>query len=114
MGAGIKVDIDDHTPELLAALKEHLPDIMDAIGATAEGHAKQLCPVDTGRLRNSITHAVTDNGRTALVGSAVEYAAYVEFGSSTRKPKPYIKPAVANHHDEYQELFEKGLQSITI
>ena len=25
---------------------------------TAEGHAKRKCPVDTGRLRNSITYAI--------------------------------------------------------
>lgn len=28
------------------------------IGGTLEGHAKELCPVDTGLLRNSITFAI--------------------------------------------------------
>lgn len=28
------------------------------IGGTIEGHAKELCPVDTGLLRNSITYAM--------------------------------------------------------
>lgn len=28
------------------------------IGGTVEGHAKELCPVDTGLLRNSITFAI--------------------------------------------------------
>jgi len=110
----MKIDIEDHTPELLQAIDEHLPDIMDAIGATAEGYAKQRCPVDTGRLRNSITHQVTDDGRTVLIGTNVEYAPYVEYGSSTRKPKPYIKPAITDHKDEYTKMLEDGLKSITI
>ena len=28
------------------------------IGGTVEGHAKELCPTDTGLLRNSITYAI--------------------------------------------------------
>lgn len=51
--------------------------------AFLEGEAKRLCPVDTGRLRNSITHTV-DKSKTAYIitiGTNVEYAAYVEFGT---------------------------------
>lgn len=44
-----------------------------------ENAAKQNCPVDTGQLKNSITHEVTDN--EGYVGTNVEYAPYVEFGT---------------------------------
>ena len=48
---------------------------LEAIGLTAEGHAKKITPVDTGRLRNSISHA-TDK-EAAYIGTNVEYAAFV-------------------------------------
>ena len=44
-----------------------------------ENTAKALVPVDTGNLRNSITHEVY--GNEGVVGTNVEYAPYVEFGT---------------------------------
>lgn len=44
-----------------------------------ENEAKRLCPVDTGDLRNSITHEVDDG--VGIVGTNKEYAPYVEFGT---------------------------------
>ena len=50
------VEIKDNTQEVLKELlsKEEL--ILSAMGETAEKYAKLGTPVDTGRLRNSITH----------------------------------------------------------
>ena len=47
------------------------------------GAAKQLAPVDTGRLRASITPAVAREANEVIgvVGSNVEYAPYMEFGT---------------------------------
>lgn len=44
-----------------------------------EGDAKKRCPVDTGQLRASITYEV--EGNTGVVGTNVEYAPYVEYGT---------------------------------
>ena len=44
----------------------------EIIGGMAESYAKQICPVDTGNLRNSITHATEDNGHTVVIGTSVE------------------------------------------
>ena len=44
-----------------------------------ENEAKKKCPVDTGELRNSITSEI--EGNQAVVGSNLEYAPYVEFGT---------------------------------
>lgn len=49
---------------------------LEAVGMQAENYAKGLCPVDTGNLRNSITHEV-ENETTVAIGTNVEYAAYV-------------------------------------
>lgn len=61
-----------------------------------EGAAKRLCPVDTGRLRSSITHELAKDaqGIVGTVGTNVEYAAYVELGTSRMSAKPYLRPAL--------------------
>lgn len=45
---------------------------LEKVGLMAERNAKIACPVDTGRLRGSITH--THDKNTAYVGTNVEYA----------------------------------------
>ena len=42
-----------------SAMRERVAAALEAIGLTAERHAKENCPVDTGLLRNSITHAIS-------------------------------------------------------
>lgn len=44
-----------------------------------ENSAKEKAPVNTGNLRNSMTHDVS--GNTGVIGTNVEYAPYVEFGT---------------------------------
>ena len=50
----------------------------------AEGQIKQLTPVGTGNLRDSITHQIrSSDGQqvTAEVGSPLDYAIYQEYGT---------------------------------
>jgi hypothetical protein len=78
--SGFKLEIDipvNNTQEVLENLKNGIDRALEAIGAQAENYAKELCPVDTGNLRNSITYVVETEEECVYVGSAVEYAAYV-------------------------------------
>ena len=52
------IEYRDNTEEVLNALEAAIKRGNEAIGMTAERHAKKKCPVDTGRLRNSITYAL--------------------------------------------------------
>jgi HK97 gp10 family phage protein len=65
-------------------------------GIRVERVAKKLAPVDTGRLRASITHALGRDSQSIYcdVGTDVEYAPYVEFGTSTQAAQPYLRPAL--------------------
>lgn len=60
-----------------------------------EARAKELCPVDTGRLRSSITSAIETEGDTivGVVGTDVEYASFVEFGTQRMDAQPFLTPA---------------------
>ena len=84
---------------------------LEEIGGKCETYAKKLCPVDTGHLRNSITHQrATDNvaeEAAELVGSNVEYAPYVELGTYKMDAKPYLRPAVEDHQGEYHDIVER-------
>lgn len=102
---------DEFDPAVKKALEE--------IGIKAEGHAKDIITekgaVDTGRLRNSITHQVgeTDSKEPCVyVGTNVEYAPWVEGGTSKMKARPYLKPAVEDFKDEYKEIVENNLGKI--
>lgn len=70
---------------------------LERIGAKVERRAKYLCPVDTGRLRSSITHGlfVADGTFEERIGTDVEYAAFVELGTSRMSAQPYLRPALA-------------------
>lgn len=96
---------NDNTPQVLGKLKAGIKDALDACGAACEGYAKAECPVDTGRLRNSITHQL--NGDTEVqIGTNVEYGKFVETGTSKQRSQPYLKPAVQNHEAQYAALFK--------
>ena len=99
----------DNTDEVLAALKMAKKRGLEAIGLTAEGHAKKETPVDTGRLRNSISHVTDDEA--AYIGTNVEYAPYVELGARGRQGKHKHQRAASEHTDEYKQIMENAMES---
>ena len=87
------------------ALKKYLPlflslihillRALERIGLQAEGYAKDLCPVDTGQLRKSISNAVDEAESTVYIGTNLEYAPFVEFGTGQYaegggRPTPWV------------------------
>ena len=99
----------DNTEEVLSAMEKAIERGLEAIGLTAEGHAKKETPVDTGRLRNSISHAVED--RAAYIGTNIEYAPYVELGARGRDGKHMLQRAATEHTDEYKRLMEDSMKN---
>jgi len=106
----VQVKVTDNSRDFLRVLNDVLSPGLEAVGLQAEKYAKQLCPVDTGRLRNSITHAVDEPEKAVYIGTNVEYAAYVEFGTVKMAERPYLKPAATEHGDEYKRIIEKYMR----
>lgn len=100
------VRLTDNTKLIKNATDQQIGAALEAIGLKVEGYAKLICPVDTGRLRNSITHVVKTNEKTVYIGTNVKYAAAVECGTSRQRPQPYLKPAATQHTDEYKTIAE--------
>ena len=73
--------IEDHTGETVNAMKMAVYRAREIIGGMAESYTKGLTPVDTGALRNSFTHRVDPEKKQVTIGSAIEYAPYVELGT---------------------------------
>lgn len=108
MAGGVELRADNRG-EFRSGMEAALATALEEIGLVAEGYAKSACPVDTGRLRNSITHIVDEGGKCAVIGTNVEYAAYVELGTTRQKPQPYLKPAAEDHASTYSSIFRKHL-----
>ena len=105
----MSIETKDNTKEVLSALEKAIERGLEAIGLTAEGHAKKETPVDTGRLRNSISHAVED--KSAYIGTNVEYAPYIELGARGRQGKHMLQRAATEHTAEYKKLMEDSMKN---
>lgn len=128
------VEITDNSKKFIEAMQKAALRALEKCGLTAEGYAKALCPVDTGNLRNSITHQIDEAEPAAYIGSALEYAPYSELGTGIYYPggrptpwlyqdakgnwhlthgqraQPYLKPAVADHVGTYRSIIESELK----
>lgn len=76
-------------------------EIVRAAAFQAQAYARGIVPVDTGFLRSSITVG-HPSGRdsapgdlVAQVGPEAEYGGYVEYGTPSVGPRPYMEPAAA-------------------
>lgn len=102
---------ENNTEQILTAIDDALAAALEEIGLRAERHAKAETPVDTGRLRNSITHAINMDEEAVYVGTNVEYAPYVEFGVHGREGKKMLTRAASEHVEEYRNVLKKHMQS---
>ena len=98
-----------HAKDALKGMADAKAKALEIIGGKAESYAKKLCPVDTGRLRNSITHLQRDEN-TEVIGSNVDYAPFVELGTHKMAAKPFLRPAAEGHGAEYKAVIEQVMK----
>ena len=124
----LNANFDDYVGD---NLDEAVAAALERVGSAAEGFAANLAPVDSGRLRNSITHKVDD--KSVSVGSPLESAIYVELGTGKyasggrqtpwvyrddkgnwhythgQRAQPFLKPALQNNIRTYQAILKDEL-----
>ena len=129
------VVFNDYSADVLNEFHDAVLRALERCGEQAEGYAKDLAPVDTGNLRNSISHKVDDGEPAVYIGSNVEYAAYVELGTGKyteggrptpwvyqddngnwhwtagNPAQPFLKPAVADHTKTYSNIIKSELEN---
>lgn len=131
---GITVEFDDNSQEVLDALRNAVNRGLKAVGEVAVSYAQDLVPVKTTRLKTSISCAV--DGDDVYIGTNVEYAPYVEFGTGEwaenggrktpwvyqdgngrwhmttgQHPKPFLRPSASQHSDEYRQILKDSLEN---
>lgn len=105
----IEIVIDVNELDLVKEISdEAVARALELCGARWETDAKQLAPVDTGRLRNSIEHHPEGND-TMIVETGVEYAIYQEMGTSRMKAHPFMKPSGEENVDTFKIIIENEL-----
>lgn len=92
--AGITMAISKWNPErVINATERRLRKVLKLMAIKVQTDAKILCLVDTGNLRKSIVKEVLSS-KHARVGTNVEYALHVEYGTKFQKGKAYLRPAL--------------------
>lgn len=134
------VRITDNSAKLLTELERATLAALHAVGTQAVKHMVEKVPYDTGLLRNSLTYALDGEGamktnykadkgdetgtytgttpkegfnrRAVIIGTNVPYAIYQEYGTRLMKEwkGPFIRPAAANHTDEYKAIIKSYMQ----
>lgn len=128
----LDVQIESNVEEVKEELKDAITRALERIGDAAVGFAQELCPVDVGTLRGSITKDIV--GEEVYIGTNIEYAPYIEFGTGIyaenggrqtpwsymdekgewhhtngAQPHPFLRPAATEHGAEYAAIFEDEL-----
>ena len=132
------ITITDNRDEVLQKLRERIDAALEAVGNQCVSHAKQnitaASRVDTGAMRNSISHIVSDD--VCHVGTNIEYAIYNEMGTGIyieggrvtpwayedahgvthwTRGMPgihFLRNAAADHTDEYKAIIENELKKL--
>ena len=135
-----EVTITDNSDEVKAALGESIEAALEAIGQQAVSHAKanvtEAGRVNTGALRNGISHEVDSGEGAVYIGTNAAHAAFNELGTGiyleggggrqtpwsyqdaagnwhrTRGMRPihFLKNAAADHTDEYMAIAKQQLK----
>ena len=132
---GLEIKVTNNAKLTLEELQSACLRALERMGQQAEGYAIDLAPVDTGMLKNSLTHKVVPSELTVYAGSDMSYAVYVECGTGKYYPggrdtpwvyqdakgnwhythgqraQPYLKPAIANHIGTYKNIVESEMKN---
>ena len=143
----MEVTVTDNSRKYLSALQFATLRGLETIGLTAEKHAKKKLTREvytgnkpyklTGRLRNSITFAISgehaniqsysgdhgepggtysgrapkDKNMAVYIGTNVEYAIGIEIGTHRKAGGVhFLQDAAQNHSEEYKQFMKQSLQ----
>lgn len=130
-----EIVFNDYSDEVLNKMHEAVMRSLVRCGQQAHGYAVDLVPVRTGALKNRIAFRVDPDEPAMYLGSASEYAAYVELGTGKHYPggrptpwayqdekgdwhwtagnpaQPFIKPAIADHTETYKNIIKDELKN---
>ncbi|MBH8601186.1 HK97-gp10 family putative phage morphogenesis protein [Thermoactinomyces sp. CICC 23799] len=120
---------------IIKRLSENEERALTATGIFIRGEAQVRVPIDTGALRDSIDFIVNDGRKSVVIGTNIEYAPYVEFGTGRyaqngggrktpwvyknrkgewvwtegQRPQPFLTPAFEDNKQKIKKLVAREL-----
>lgn len=131
----MRIDVVNNSVQVGEAFRAACLRALERCGEQAEGYAKDLAPVDTGRGRNSISHKVDESEPAAYIGTNLDYMIYQELGTGIyaeggrptpwvyqdangnwhwtagNPAQPFLAPAVKDHQTTYRNIIEDELKN---
>ena len=137
--AGFEIKLTDNSSQIIQHLSEKIALSLELCGVQAEAHAKHNITsagrIDTGAMRNSVTHTVS--GNTVYIGSPLLYAIFNELGTGIYasqpggrqspwyyydrkgvlhrtvglKPIHFLRNAISDNISDYKKIVEDTLKS---
>lgn len=108
-----EIKIESNVPKAKNELKKKLSKIYTKWGIflTKEWvmRIKKAKLIDTGRFMNSVTY--NSDNEQVVVGNPVEYASFLENGTSRMRARPTLKPAIMENREKLKDIAEKELKS---
>ena len=107
----------DNLDKVLDALENAFEEGLVEIGAKAQDYAKDLTPVRTGTLRDSIGVEVKPKEKSVYIGTMIDkfpddpYGKYVELGARGRQGVHMLKRSATEHTAEYKKLMEESMKN---
>lgn len=92
---------------LYSELADNLEDIGKLVESSAKQNLESMGAVKTGKLKDSITHETDRNNLSVEIGTSVEYAEFVEFGTVKMGPRPFLRRALYENEKEIINLIKK-------
>lgn len=130
----IEIKIEDNSQKILNELENKMPEILDGLGNELHKSIYDFMTtdkiVDTGRLRGSISYSTPfkeyrnltlankpedaikgiKQKDTVVYGSNVEYASYVNSGTSKQRARKFIENGTYRAVPQMQKVVEKILK----
>lgn len=101
---------NDNREEWANEFRQRIITALVAVGEDGTDIAAENAPFDTGRLSSSISYALTDDDKSVIIGTDVEYGPYQELGTSVYKGHPYLVPMLNDNKDRFKAMIEKILE----
>lgn len=92
-------------------ITESILDALEEIGKFGTAEAQARTPVLTGNLRRSLGYKHDGENRVDI-GTNVDYAEYVENGTSRQKAQHYLRDAIMQNISEINNIIKKHLGEV--
>lgn len=110
------IKFTDNSDKFKAEMSAKIPAVLEDLGIHLEGEAKDELEnsprrIDTGNLRNSITHQVSESEKAVYIGTNVKYGIYVHEGTRRMEANRFLKNAVIHNEEQIKNYIKQQLES---